>query len=46
MWQRNRAGTLIELGRLAEARAAIDEARNLEPNASRLADLEADLAAA
>jgi hypothetical protein len=42
MWQRNRAITLIELGRLAEARTAIDQARALEPDAPRLADLEAE----
>ncbi len=46
MWQRNRAGTLIDLGRLDEARAAIDQARALEPDAARLAQLEAQLAAA
>ena len=45
MWQRNRAGTLIELGRLDEARTAIDAARALEPDAPRLTDLEAELAA-
>ncbi|MBX2998251.1 MAG: tetratricopeptide repeat protein [Caldilineaceae bacterium] len=46
MWQRNRAGTLIELGRLDEARAAIDGARILEPDAPRLAQLEDQLVAA
>jgi tetratricopeptide (TPR) repeat protein len=46
MWHRNRAGMLIELGRLDEARAAIDHARSLEPDAPRLAQLEEQLAAA
>ena len=46
MWQRNRAGTLIELGRLDEARMAIDQARTLEPDAPRLAVLEAEWTAA
>jgi tetratricopeptide (TPR) repeat protein len=46
MWRRNQTGTLIELGRLDEARAALAIARTLEPDAPRLPDLEADLAAA
>ena len=46
MWRRNQAGTLIELGRLDEAAAAIAAARGLEPDAPRLAQLEARLAAA
>jgi hypothetical protein len=46
MWQRNRASVLIDLGRLDEARTAIDQARALEPDAPRLADLETALAAA
>jgi tetratricopeptide (TPR) repeat protein len=46
MWHRNRAGTLIELGRLEEARGAIDQARALEPDAPRLQQLEEALAAA
>ncbi|MCZ7569273.1 MAG: NB-ARC domain-containing protein [Ardenticatenaceae bacterium] len=44
MWRRNRAGTLIELGRLDEAEIA--RARELEPEAPRLAQLEAELAQA
>ena len=40
MWQRNRAGTLIELGRCQEARVALDRARELEPDAARLPELE------
>ncbi len=46
MWRRNQAGTLIELGQFAAARTAIDAARALEPDAPRLAELEAALAAA
>jgi hypothetical protein len=46
MWRRNQTGTLIELGRLDEAAAALALARNLEPDAPRLAQLDADLAAA
>jgi tetratricopeptide (TPR) repeat protein len=46
MWQRNRVGTLIALGRLAPARTALAAARTLEPDAPRLADLEAALAQA
>ena len=46
MWRRNQAGTLIELGRLDEAAAAIEQARRLEPDAPRLAQLAAELAAA
>ncbi|QLQ07147.1 MAG: hypothetical protein HZY76_14590 [Anaerolineae bacterium] len=46
MWRRNQAGTLIELGRLDEAAAAIEQARALEPEAPRLAQLAAQLAAA
>jgi tetratricopeptide (TPR) repeat protein len=46
MWQRNRASTLIDLGRLEEAREALARARELEPAAPRLADLEAQLAQA
>ena len=46
MWHRNRAGTLIDLGRLREAAAAIERARALEPEAPRLAELEAALARA
>ena len=46
MWQRNRAGTLIELGRLDEAAAAIATARQLEPEAARLNELDAELAQA
>lgn len=45
MWQRNRAVTLLELGRLDEAAAAIARARELEPDAPRLTQLEPDLAA-
>jgi len=40
MWHRNRAGMLIELERCAEARAALDHARELEPDAARLPELE------
>jgi tetratricopeptide (TPR) repeat protein len=46
MLHRNRAGMLITLGRLDEAAAAIETARRLEPDAPRLAELEAQLAAA
>jgi tetratricopeptide (TPR) repeat protein len=46
MWHRNRAGTLIELGRLDDAEAAIARARELEPDAKRLPELDAELAAA
>jgi hypothetical protein len=46
MFHRNRAGTLIELGRLGEAAAAIAIARPLEPEAARLPELEAELAKA
>jgi tetratricopeptide (TPR) repeat protein len=46
MWRRNQAGTLIDLGRLEEAAAAIAAARRLEPDAPRLAQLAADLARA
>ncbi|MCL6511131.1 MAG: tetratricopeptide repeat protein [Anaerolineae bacterium] len=46
MWHRNRAGTLIELGRLDEAAAAIETARRLEPDAPRLRELDEQLAAA
>jgi len=40
MWHRNRAATLIELERCQEARAAMDRARELEPDAARLPELE------
>jgi tetratricopeptide (TPR) repeat protein len=46
MRHRNRAGTLIELGRLDQAEAAIAQARALEPEAPRLAELDAELAIA
>jgi len=46
MWRRNQTATLIELGRLDEAAAALAVARTLEPDAPRLAQLDADLAAA
>lgn len=46
MWQRNRAGTLIALGRLDEAEAVIAQARVLEPDAPRLESLTTDLAQA
>jgi tetratricopeptide (TPR) repeat protein len=46
MWHRNRAGVLIELGRLDEAAAAIETARRLEPDAPRLKELDEQLAAA
>jgi tetratricopeptide (TPR) repeat protein len=43
MWRRNRAGMLIELRRLDDAEAEIAAARVLEPDAPRLAELDADL---
>ena len=43
MWQRNRADALIDLGRLDDAAAAIAHARALEPDAPRLAELDAAL---
>jgi tetratricopeptide (TPR) repeat protein len=46
MWHRNRAGTLIELGRLDEAAGAIETAHGLEPDAPRLPELDAALAKA
>jgi hypothetical protein len=46
MWHRNRAGTLIELERLDQAEAAIAQARALDPEAPRLAELDAQLAKA
>jgi len=46
MWRRNQAGALIELGCLDEAAAALAAARNLEPEAPRLAELETELAQA
>ena len=46
MFHRNRASTLIALGRLDEARVALDQARSLEPDAPRLAQLQAALAKA
>jgi hypothetical protein len=46
MWRRNRAGTLIDLGRLDEAASAIALARSMQPDAPRLAELEAALAQA
>ncbi|MBA3531518.1 MAG: tetratricopeptide repeat protein, partial [Ardenticatenales bacterium] len=46
MWRRNRVGMLIELGRPDEAEAELDRARDLEPEATRLPDLEAQLATA
>lgn len=46
MWRRNQAGTLIDLGRLDAAGAALDQARALQPDAPRLADLQAALAKA
>jgi tetratricopeptide (TPR) repeat protein len=46
MWHRNRAGTLIELERLDQAEAAIAQARALETEAPRLAELDAELAEA
>jgi tetratricopeptide (TPR) repeat protein len=44
MWQRNRAGTLIDLGRLDEADQALATARAMEPGAARLKELEDQLA--
>jgi tetratricopeptide (TPR) repeat protein len=46
MWYRNKAGVLIDMGNLNEAEAAIKRARVLEPDAPRLAELEAALARA
>ncbi len=46
MWRRNRTGTLIELRRLDEAAEELARARTLEPDAARLTELEAQLAAA
>lgn len=46
MWRRNLTGVLIDLGRLEEAEAALAAVRALEPDAPRLAELEAQLAAA
>ncbi len=46
MWHQNCAVLLIELGELDEAAAAIARARELEPNAPRLAELDAQLAQA
>lgn len=46
MWHRNRAGMLIELGQLDAAAEAIAQARVLEPNVSRLGELETELARA
>lgn len=43
MWRRNHAGTLIDLGRLDEAASAIALARSMQPDAPRLADLDAAL---
>ena len=43
MWHRNRAGTLMTMGRLDEAATAIERARTLEPEAARLQELEAEL---
>ncbi len=43
MGRRNQASVLIDLGRLDEAAAAIAQARALEPDAPRLAQLQADL---
>ncbi len=43
MWRRNRAGTLLDLGRRAEAAEELVRARALEPDAPRLAELEARL---
>jgi tetratricopeptide (TPR) repeat protein len=40
MWRRNRAGTLIDLGRLDDATDEIAAARALEPDAPRLAELD------
>ncbi len=46
MWHRNRAGMLIELRQLDAAAEAIAQARVLEPNVSRLGELETELARA
>ncbi len=46
MAHRNLAGTLIELGELVRAAEALAIARQLEPDAERLTELEAQLAAA
>lgn len=46
MWRRNRANTLIDLGRLDEAEAEIAAARTLEPDAPRLAALDQALSQA
>ncbi len=46
VWQRNRASMLIALGYLDEAMQSITAARTLEPDAPRLIELEAELAAA
>jgi protein-arginine kinase activator protein McsA len=43
MWRRNRVGTLIDLGRRAEAAEELARARALEPDAARLTELEARL---
>jgi len=43
IWRRNRVGTLIDLGRRAEAAEELARARALEPDAARLAELEARL---
>jgi tetratricopeptide (TPR) repeat protein len=43
MWRRNRAGTLIDLGRLGEAETEIAAARALEPDAPRLVELDGQL---
>ena len=46
MWRRNRTGTLIELQRLDAAETELGRARALEPDAARLDELAAELAAA
>ncbi|WP_174714075.1 hypothetical protein [Candidatus Viridilinea mediisalina] len=46
MWRRNYTGTLISLGRLAEAAEELARARELEPDAPRLVELAAALAEA
>ncbi len=43
IWRRNRVATLIDLGRRAEAAEELARARALEPDAARLAELEARL---
>ena len=43
IWRRNRVGTLIDLGRRAEAAEELARARALEPDAARLTELEARL---